>query len=265
MTSQALFMKANIFAVMEHRKSQLKKAVNEMQQATLDGDSEDALAERLAQDYGLDVPVLDESGKYAMHEEVDVAVQYNRDGTPVFNISGGPVIRHGLKITIVVPFKGDAALFNVQPTSFDSNPPMAELHSGDIRLVYTVVDPPFDADGASARALSQINRYLGNLRPSAEQLETELKRIAVPLIRRKKLEFAGHAQILSSLKIPIRNPVPGPQYSPAAHRGGGASETREPVKWDVFISHASEDKEAIARPLADALQEKGLRVWYDDF
>lgn len=36
-------------------------------------------------------------------------------------------------------------------------------------------------------------------------------------------------------------------------------------EWDVFISHASEDKDAIARPLADALRAKGLRVWYDEF
>lgn len=34
--------------------------------------------------------------------------------------------------------------------------------------------------------------------------------------------------------------------------------------WDVFISHAAEDKDAIARPLAEALATAGLRVWYDD-
>ena len=34
---------------------------------------------------------------------------------------------------------------------------------------------------------------------------------------------------------------------------------------DVFISHATEDKEKVARPLAEALQESGLDVWYDDF
>jgi hypothetical protein len=36
-------------------------------------------------------------------------------------------------------------------------------------------------------------------------------------------------------------------------------------EWDVFISHASEDKNAIARPLAEALRTHGLRVWYDEF
>ena len=34
--------------------------------------------------------------------------------------------------------------------------------------------------------------------------------------------------------------------------------------WDVFISHASEDKEEVARPLARALQEEGYCVWLDD-
>ena len=35
--------------------------------------------------------------------------------------------------------------------------------------------------------------------------------------------------------------------------------------FDVFISHASEDKDAIVRPLAIALQQHGLEVWYDEF
>lgn len=34
---------------------------------------------------------------------------------------------------------------------------------------------------------------------------------------------------------------------------------------DAFISHASEDKDDVARPLAVALREQGLDVWYDEF
>lgn len=37
------------------------------------------------------------------------------------------------------------------------------------------------------------------------------------------------------------------------------------VAWDIFISHASEDKEAFAKPLALALQDQGLKVWFDAF
>lgn len=35
--------------------------------------------------------------------------------------------------------------------------------------------------------------------------------------------------------------------------------------YDVFISHASEDKDAIVRPLAHELKSAGLSVWYDEF
>jgi hypothetical protein len=35
--------------------------------------------------------------------------------------------------------------------------------------------------------------------------------------------------------------------------------------YDVFISHATEDKEDVVRPLASALRARGLTVWYDEF
>lgn len=36
-------------------------------------------------------------------------------------------------------------------------------------------------------------------------------------------------------------------------------------RYDVFVSHASEDKESVVRPLANALKGNGLDVWYDEF
>ena len=47
-------------------------------------------------------------------------------------------------------------------------------------------------------------------------------------------------------------------------------ETRQQIhqygdSYDFFISHASEDKDSFVRALAEALQAKGARVWYDEF
>ena len=36
------------------------------------------------------------------------------------------------------------------------------------------------------------------------------------------------------------------------------------MQYDVFMSHASEDKESVARPLTEALEERDLRVWFDN-
>jgi len=37
------------------------------------------------------------------------------------------------------------------------------------------------------------------------------------------------------------------------------------MQYDVFICHASEDKEDFVRPLAERLRQQHLDVWYDEF
>lgn len=39
----------------------------------------------------------------------------------------------------------------------------------------------------------------------------------------------------------------------------------EYMKWDVFISHASEDKENFVQPFAEILSSYGVQVWFDKF
>ena len=41
--------------------------------------------------------------------------------------------------------------------------------------------------------------------------------------------------------------------------------SKDKYRFDVFISHATEDKDDVARPLASLLKEFGLRVWFDEF
>lgn len=47
-----------------------------------------------------------------------------------------------------------------------------------------------------------------------------------------------------------------------AHATSTAEDHRD---FDVFISHASEDKDEVVRPLAKALHDGGISVWYDEF
>ena len=44
-----------------------------------------------------------------------------------------------------------------------------------------------------------------------------------------------------------------------------AAEIPVQKQYDFFISHASEDKESVAEPLANALIAKGAQVWFDKF
>jgi hypothetical protein len=54
--------------------------------------------------------------------------------------------------------------------------------------------------------------------------------------------------------------VPRPVELASSSASGDQSE-----EYDLFISHASEDKDGFVRPFAKRLQDAGLSVWYDEF
>ena len=49
------------------------------------------------------------------------------------------------------------------------------------------------------------------------------------------------------------------------HEQAPGVDTADECVFDVFISHTSEDKAEVVRPLATALRDAGLSVWYDEF
>ena len=55
------------------------------------------------------------------------------------------------------------------------------------------------------------------------------------------------------------------QLAAASAVGSERREQEPPKDYDVFISHASEDKEHLVRDLAEKLRGRGYSVWYDEF
>ena len=85
-------------------------------------------------------------------------------------------------------------------------------------------------------------------------------------------------QVRSSIRvIPQAAMTPLPEYSPPSlshlvkpiastnFSTTSSSVSEQSENYDVFICHATEDKDDIVRPLADTLVSEGLRVWYDEF
>lgn len=71
-------------------------------------------------------------------------------------------------------------------------------------------------------------------------------------------------QILPS-PLPVLNERPLSSI-PSLIRGNPFAQDEDfHPEYDVLISHASEDKDEIVRPLAIALKDIGLKIWYDEF
>lgn len=149
-----------------------------------------------------------------------------------------------------------------------------------------VVEVTLSGNAANVRLLDSSNfqsyrsgrqhRYFGGL------MTTSPARLVVPHSGswHVTIDMQGlRGQTRSSIRvIPAEAMAPLPDYSPPTlsslvHRplqerpedGEPDSDTVTSGEYDVFVSHATEDKDEVVRPLAIALVALDLRVWYDEF
>lgn len=92
----------------------------------------------------------------------------------------------------------------------------------------------------------------------AKEEESEKRRLAEAekKLRREMTDYRRQVDGQLSSQRFIGQEWPGVSSSPIA-------ENRS--EHDLFISHASEDKDDFVRPLAETLTELGISVWYDEF
>lgn len=72
-----------------------------------------------------------------------------------------------------------------------------------------------------------------------------------------------HSATVLPPALPIAKPAMTQPLSQIRHERPHVLPDENGETWDVFVSHASEDKQAVAEPLADSLRAKGLKVWLD--
>ncbi|MEH6732097.1 MAG: TIR domain-containing protein [Pseudoalteromonas distincta] len=107
-----------------------------------------------------------------------------------------------------------------------------------------------------AKKIAQKTTTLhGSEQALGKELEAERKKISATEKRREKEQLSHQRQITKELKI---------QKELANSKEYNHNKNKDYVQHDVFISHASQDKDSFVRPLAKELTELGFDVWYDE-
>lgn len=114
-----------------------------------------------------------------------------------------------------------------------------------------------------AKKISTTNEKLQKVQIAlSKEQERDRKKIQDAEKNRENMQLNHERAITRELKTQysIRNqPVSQPEIQISNSTG------EKEIKYDVFISHASEDKDNFVKPLVDQLNVKGYKVWYDEF
>ncbi len=137
---------------------------------------------------------------------------------------------------------------------------------GELATIFIETLPLNEKDcEKTAKALAEtVNAYV--IRGSAEHVDSLVngaRSINVASLKAKVEKIFGMLPHFadSSRNTNARSKPSG--SSAAAAQGTAAHATPAPYTWDVFMSHASEDKEEFVDALVAGLGDAGLAVWYD--
>jgi hypothetical protein len=215
-SDNALFSKYNGFAVIESQRKQLNDEVASLPEQRLLNTSVEDLVRYLAQKYEIEVPVLIVDEAVADQKEAKVEVrgfQYGLERGESRSIVGTVV-------TLEIPFTGDAQVFNVQPSSYDSMPPRADIR--DQVVVLTQSGAQLSADEVQAgfdRTIQDINKYLGWHREDAKSFNDSLPTQARHAIEQRRNKLLSNQNLVAGLKFKLKERTDAPKtYSAPVQR-----------------------------------------------
>lgn len=100
---------------------------------------------------------------------------------------------------------------------------------------------------------AQLYKYQQEL---YKEQNREQKKFQESIIRMEREERQKQRELLAGIKsVPFGN----------RYKTSYDNVNQQHPDYDAFISHASEDKDDLVRPLAEELIKNGLSIWYDEF
>lgn len=217
----------------------------------------EAVIEEIVRRYTLNTPTLDRDNITQLPpEQTEMQV-------PAFTQNGvfsgpGPHFVPATAYRINIPFSGDPNLFDYSASGF-GNHIDAKLVDDGILLTHMTEHP--DAETIKKdfdNRMTQIDTALSFIRTQADEWNRLIPNLVKPAIEKRQTTLQRDSNI--SLGYPMASPPPPRTVIPTPSPTAKISKNT----YDVFLSHASEDKEIIARPLYEALTAEGVSVWFDE-
>lgn len=270
-----LFCDSDLDATLRAHFAKVKDRVDAIPENDLFQEDETMLIELVQNDFAVVPLTLDEANRSMTREETKVDVSGDR--SRYFSHGNGPHYVAGIRVCISVPFQGDPILWKLKPNHWSSVLPYGDIRSRrgerdgtlEIAIEYPADMGPEEAKKRFDENMKDVRFYVDNQRGQVEAENAKLPNLIRTALVSRKAKLQKHRDGLEqAFGIPIKVADTAPQVEtkvPTPAKKAAPPRTTAPHQWDVFLSHASEDKDDFARPLATALKAKGLGVWFDEF
>jgi len=241
--------------VVEHLRMELRGALTSLSLDTIQSIPYDELSSGLILKFGLELPQLNLQGIRELPKgEVDIDVRHAHDR--VILDRSRPHYVKGSLFRIAIPFTGSAILFKHNVSEYNQ-PILGSVENNRIVLSYQSLNPTEDEvrrefDSRLSRIQEMLKMVSGPVEEWNKEIVTEIR----SYIQQRK-ENINRSQGISL-------GYPQEEEPNSDDRADELETLHNEYEYDVFLSHASEDKESIVRPLYEELTRRGIKVWFDE-
>ena len=188
----------NLWSKVEQRvHNRLKHDINTSSENQLLNTSIDDHCEYFVKQYWIHIPVLNRN---------EIVKDYEDTRIDVSGDQSSPDYVQGARIEIRVPYTGETAAFNYQPTIYILNPPRAHVNHSKQHLILVITGTNLASDTVLKKingTLDKIDNYLNDLRKDAAKLNGELASIARQCIEERRTELRKNRDLFASLPFKL--------------------------------------------------------------
>jgi hypothetical protein len=191
-----LFCGSDISAVLDAQRKHLREKIEILKPQYVCTVDEAELADALADEHRIDVPLLDLNNRTIEPREER---RRERGDFDFFEYSVNIY-------TVRIPFNGEAVVFSFRPNQTDLNPPRATVHGQEVIIVVEQKRPDATAlrnDIESTTA--KIEKYLTWLREMVDPFNARLLDVAREAIKRRKEKVGRDTDVLAAVGIPLHH------------------------------------------------------------
>lgn len=179
------------------------KAAQEIPADQALGRSADELAAELIERFRIEPLEPDWDAVSASKEDAQVDV--SGDQMRAVYDRSRPAYVPGTRITLHIPFVGEADLFKAKPSRFSLVPPTGVVYGGELRMTATIPHPiPPDLKGVFSAETGRVKEWVSWVNADVEEFNRRLEEAALRAAEARREKVRHDEEAMASLGVPIR-------------------------------------------------------------
>lgn len=204
-----LFANLELSKVLEGQRARILEHVNSLDADRLLNTIVEDWCSYYEQEFLVNPIALHEDQAHAEQNEVQIDVsqdpsRFIRDRSRPFNVPG-------TRVSLTIPFDGDAQIFRCRPGTYSLNPPRGRLDGQNLVLSIDVLD--HDAQKVKAelnRALAQVRDSLNYARQEIEAFNKSIRALAKGRIETRRQKILNDRGLVEAIGFPLKHRADAP-------------------------------------------------------